>query len=180
MGVVSCFGNDVDTFYDRCAALLKHLIIARVLYEELQRHTELRKSLRTCAHIRSTTPVTQRCPRSMSRSCMRDAAPAIGVAFTDTPACLGTLCSAHWCPAYRSWCHHTLERRWPVITPFPLCSLLAGKSGVEEISRFDASAFPTKFAAQIKDFSPDGCAAPLQPLSHLPCLQQQAARPPSL
>ena len=39
------------------------------------------------------------------------------------------------------------------------CSLLAGKSGVDQISRFDASEFPTKFAAQIKDFSSDGCAS---------------------
>lgn len=38
-----------------------------------------------------------------------------------------------------------------------VCSLLAGKSGVEEISRFDASEFPTRFAAQIKDFDPEGC-----------------------
>jgi hypothetical protein len=30
---------------------------------------------------------------------------------------------------------------------------------VELIDRFDASEFPTKFAAQIKNFSSDGCAA---------------------
>jgi 3-oxoacyl-(acyl-carrier-protein) synthase len=35
-------------------------------------------------------------------------------------------------------------------------SLLAGKSGVREIERFDASAFPTRFAAQIKDFDSEG------------------------
>ena len=37
-----------------------------------------------------------------------------------------------------------------------LCRLLAGKSGVKQISRFDASEFPTKFAAQIENFSIDG------------------------
>lgn len=36
------------------------------------------------------------------------------------------------------------------------CSLLAGKSGVGEIERFDASKFPTRFAAQIKDFDSEG------------------------
>lgn len=35
-------------------------------------------------------------------------------------------------------------------------ALLEGKSGVKEISRFDASEFPTKFAAQIEDFSSAG------------------------
>eukprot|EP00669_Euglena_mutabilis_P007336 TRINITY_DN2655_c0_g1_i1.p1 TRINITY_DN2655_c0_g1~~TRINITY_DN2655_c0_g1_i1.p1 ORF type:complete len:479 (-),score=152.15 TRINITY_DN2655_c0_g1_i1:180-1463(-) len=34
--------------------------------------------------------------------------------------------------------------------------LLAGKSGVVLIDRFDTSGFPTKFAGQIKDFSSDG------------------------
>ena len=34
--------------------------------------------------------------------------------------------------------------------------LLAGKSGVKEISRFDASEFPTRFAAQIENFQIDG------------------------
>jgi 3-oxoacyl-[acyl-carrier-protein] synthase II len=47
-------------------------------------------------------------------------------------------------------------------TPFHVvCSLLEGKSGVGEIDRFDASAFPTKFAAQIKNFSSDGCDSPV-------------------
>ena len=40
----------------------------------------------------------------------------------------------------------------------PLRSLLAGKSGVGLIDRFDASEFPTKFAAQIRNFSSEGCA----------------------
>lgn len=35
-------------------------------------------------------------------------------------------------------------------------SLLEGKSGVDIIDRFDTSALPTKFAAQIKGFSSDG------------------------
>ncbi|KAL3140752.1 3-oxoacyl-[acyl-carrier-protein] synthase I, chloroplastic [Trebouxia sp. C0010 RCD-2024] len=35
-------------------------------------------------------------------------------------------------------------------------SLLAGKSGVKEITRFDASEFPTRFAAQIENFQIDG------------------------
>ena len=39
------------------------------------------------------------------------------------------------------------------------CSLLEGKSGVEPIDRFDASTFPTTFAAQIKGFSAEGCAS---------------------
>ena len=43
----------------------------------------------------------------------------------------------------------------------PVCRLLAGQSGVIPIERFDASEFPTKFAAQIKDFSSEGCAPAL-------------------
>lgn len=39
----------------------------------------------------------------------------------------------------------------------PWCSLLEGKSGVGQITRFDASEFPTTFAAQIKDFDIEGC-----------------------
>ncbi|KAK9813172.1 hypothetical protein WJX72_010081 [[Myrmecia] bisecta] len=35
-------------------------------------------------------------------------------------------------------------------------SLLAGKSGIAPITRFDASQFPTNFAAQIKDFDNEG------------------------
>jgi 3-oxoacyl-(acyl-carrier-protein) synthase len=52
------------------------------------------------------------------------------------------------------------------------CSLLAGKSGVEAIDRFDASEFPTKFAAQIKNFSADGyvlfapCSLSVTPFRH--------------
>ena len=36
-------------------------------------------------------------------------------------------------------------------------SLLEGKTGVAQITRFDASDFPTTFAAQIKDFDNEGC-----------------------
>ncbi len=35
-------------------------------------------------------------------------------------------------------------------------SLLEGKSGVGQITRFDASDFPTTFAAQIKDLDIEG------------------------
>jgi 3-oxoacyl-[acyl-carrier-protein] synthase II len=38
----------------------------------------------------------------------------------------------------------------------PLPSLLAGKSGVAAIDRFDATEFPTKFAAQIRNFDNEG------------------------
>lgn len=38
-------------------------------------------------------------------------------------------------------------------------SLLEGKTGVAPITRFDASEFPTTFAAQIKDFDNEGCGA---------------------
>jgi len=34
--------------------------------------------------------------------------------------------------------------------------LLSGESAVKPISRFDVSSFPTKFAAQIEDFDPEG------------------------
>jgi 3-oxoacyl-(acyl-carrier-protein) synthase len=37
-----------------------------------------------------------------------------------------------------------------------LCRLLAGESGVQAIDRFDASEFPTRFAAQIKNFDDEG------------------------
>jgi hypothetical protein len=36
------------------------------------------------------------------------------------------------------------------------CSLLEGKTGVKQISRFDASDFPTTFAAQIENFDNEG------------------------
>ena len=36
-------------------------------------------------------------------------------------------------------------------------SLLAGKSGISMIERFDTTEYPTRFAGQIKDFE---CAAP--------------------
>ena len=78
MGVASCFGNNVDTFYDRYVA---------------------------CLH--RYTPCLQ--PRSTVRS---DA----------------------------------------FLTAADVCSLLEGKSGVGLIARFDASEFPTKFAAQIRKF----------------------------
>jgi 3-oxoacyl-(acyl-carrier-protein) synthase len=38
----------------------------------------------------------------------------------------------------------------------PACRLLAGESGVQAIDRFDASDFPTRFAAQIKNFDDEG------------------------
>ncbi len=38
----------------------------------------------------------------------------------------------------------------------PSCRLLEGTSGVQLIDRFDASEFPTKFAAQIKNFNDEG------------------------
>lgn len=38
-----------------------------------------------------------------------------------------------------------------------LCGrLLAGTSGVGPIDRFDATSFPTKFAAQIREFDSEG------------------------
>jgi hypothetical protein len=49
-----------------------------------------------------------------------------------------------------------------------LRSLLAGKSGVGLIDRFDASEFPTKFAAQIRNFSAEGCAG-LQDMPQVLC-----------
>ena len=39
---------------------------------------------------------------------------------------------------------------------FLLFRLLAGTSGVGPITRFDASEYPTHFAAQIKDFDNEG------------------------
>jgi 3-oxoacyl-[acyl-carrier-protein] synthase II len=59
-----------------------------------------------------------------------------------------------------------------VITGMGLCScfgndvdvfydnLLAGNSGVDIIDRFDPSKFPTKFAAQIRNFSSEGLIDP--------------------
>lgn len=38
----------------------------------------------------------------------------------------------------------------------PRHRLLSGKSGVNTITRFDASDYPTNFAAQIKDFDNEG------------------------
>lgn len=40
--------------------------------------------------------------------------------------------------------------------PTSINSLLAGKSGVGSIDRFDASEFPTTFAAQIRNFDNEG------------------------
>lgn len=87
-GVVSCYGNDVDTFYDRYAHL--------------------------------------------SYKCV------------DTCAC--------WAVRWRAGCIM-------LVLTSALCSLLAGKSGVREIERFDASTFPTRFAAQITHFDSEGCGS---------------------
>jgi 3-oxoacyl-[acyl-carrier-protein] synthase II len=38
-----------------------------------------------------------------------------------------------------------------------LCRLLDGVSGVSQIDRFDAKDFPTRFAAQIKNFNDEKC-----------------------
>jgi len=35
-------------------------------------------------------------------------------------------------------------------------NLVDGKSGAAPITRFDASAFETRFACEVKDFTPDG------------------------
>jgi 3-oxoacyl-[acyl-carrier-protein] synthase II len=43
-----------------------------------------------------------------------------------------------------------------MLLPFLLHRLLAGESGVQAIDRFDASEFPTRFAAQIKNFDDEG------------------------
>ena len=40
--------------------------------------------------------------------------------------------------------------------PDSACRLLEGQSGVAEIDRFDPSAFPTRFAAQIRNFDIEG------------------------
>ena len=77
MGGVTCFGNDVDTFYDRHAA---------------------------------------RCRRTQARGGTRFAPRTV------------------------------------------VCRLLEGTSGVAPITRFDATTFPTNFAAQIRDFDSEGCA----------------------
>ena len=42
------------------------------------------------------------------------------------------------------------------ITLCLLCSLLEGKSGVKAITRFDATTYPTNFAAQIENFDHEG------------------------
>ena len=49
--------------------------------------------------------------------------------------------------------HNELAR---LIVALSACRLLEGKSGVKPISRFDAAQFPTRFAAQIENFSIDG------------------------
>ena len=36
------------------------------------------------------------------------------------------------------------------------CRLLEGKSGIKEITRFDASEFPTRFGGQIENFDIEG------------------------
>lgn len=41
-------------------------------------------------------------------------------------------------------------------------NLLAGKSGVAPIKRFDASAHDTRFAAEVKDFSAEACGVPFK------------------
>ena len=67
-----------------------------------------------------------------------------------------------------SMARETDPKKRVVITGMGLCSvfgnnydnyyakLLAGESGVAPIDRFDTSDFPTKFAAQIRDFDSEG------------------------
>lgn len=42
------------------------------------------------------------------------------------------------------------------LCPPSRCSMLAGKTGVGQIDRFDASEYPTTFAAQIRNFDNEG------------------------
>lgn len=96
-GIASVFGNDVNTFYDRCA-------------HPPQCHVQ--KWCHSCC----------------------------------SP---GTGCITVWKTHGR-----LLD---DALTPRCACSLLEGKSGVKPISRFDASDFPTTFAAQIENFDNEGC-----------------------
>jgi len=51
---------------------------------------------------------------------------------------------------------HALSTTHPPSSVPLSSSLLAGKSGVAAIDRFDATEFPTKFAAQIRNFDNEG------------------------
>jgi 3-oxoacyl-(acyl-carrier-protein) synthase len=55
-------------------------------------------------------------------------------------------------------------------------ALLAGRSGVARISQFDASAFPTQIAAELKDFSLSPQALPLRLSRYLPNFAHCAAQ----
>ena len=57
------------------------------------------------------------------------------------------------------------------------CSLLEGKTGVKPISRFDATQFPTTFAAQIEDFDNEGCAFCVHRVAPLRCTPQACPTP---
>ena len=64
--------------------------------------------------------------------------------LTSSPNMHAAMCSCHplTLPASMSCCHS--------------CRLLEGESGVAPITRFDATSFPTNFAAQIKNFDSEG------------------------
>ena len=92
-GIASVFGNDVNTFYDRCAPV-------------------------PCA------------------------------------MCQVVSCQVQIWNRMHHIVGHSLSG---CLTPQCVRSLLEGKSGVKPISRFDASDFPTTFAAQIENFDNEGC-----------------------
>ena len=154
MGIASVFGNDVNTFYDKCVFSPSPFFFASSL-PAAARGCRLPISLRPpalCAHAHAGAHAhfawrALDMPGEDTVCLLGLSKPSIGRRTRR----LAPPKSPHLpCPPAAGRPPLTLNHSLPFSLSSP--SLLAGKSGVAAIDRFDATEFPTKFAAQIRNF----------------------------